>query len=137
MKTFEKTIKILFIEDEMHMRFFLKTLLETSGFFPIMAKNGKEGLCMARKESPDLILLDVMMPEKGGALTYQTLQEELGMIPVIILSGISKKTFYHYLDMLNAQNQKKIPYPEAYIQKPPEPDHVLRMIQKVLKRDTL
>lgn len=70
---------------------------------------------------------------------YQNLREEevFRMIPVIILSGISKRMFYHYLDMVNVQKQEKIPYPEAYIQKPPEPNHLLRMIQKVLKLDKL
>jgi len=139
LETVEKTIKILFVEDEMNMRFFLKTLLETNGFFPIIAKNGKEGIRLAKEESPDLILLDVMMPEQGGSLMYQNLREEevFRMIPVIILSGISKRMFYHYLDMVNVQKQEKIPYPEAYIQKPPEPNHLLRMIQKVLKLDKL
>jgi len=130
-----KKRKILFVEDEMNMRFFLKTLLETNGFSPVMARNGKEGIELARKKHPEMILLDVMMPEQGGSLMYINLkkEKELRGIPVIILSGIAKRTFFHYLDMLNVNTKQKIPYPEAYIQKPPEPEHLLCQIQNVLK----
>lgn len=132
-----KKTKILFVEDEMNMRFFLKTLLETNGFLPVMAKNGIEGIGLARKEHPKLILLDVMMPEQGGAMMYVDLKKEkdLSKIPVLILSGVAKKTFFHYLDMVNANTRQKIPYPEAYIQKPPEPDYLVRRIQNLLSRD--
>ncbi|MFH2067351.1 MAG: response regulator [Pseudomonadota bacterium] len=134
METISRKAKILFIEDEMNMRFFLKTLLETNGFFPIMARNGREGLQLARKELPEMILLDVMMPEQGGALTYVKIREDLDLraIPVMILSGIAKQTFFHYLDMVNTGKTEKIPFPEAYIQKPPEPDHLLHWIQKII-----
>jgi CheY-like chemotaxis protein len=136
LETISPKAKILFIEDEMNMRYFLKTLLETNGFFPIMARNGREGLQLARKEHPELILLDVMMPEQGGALTYVKIREEddLRDIPVMILSGIAKQTFFHYLDMVNAVKTKTIPFPEAYIQKPPEPDHLLHWIQKIVNK---
>ena len=131
----QKKRKILFVEDELNMRFFLKTFLETNGFLPLMAKNGREGIQIAGKEKPDLIILDVMMPEQGGALTYTSLQreEELSDIPVIILSGVEKRAFFHYLDMTNANTGENIPYPEAYVQKPPEPDHLLDLIENILK----
>jgi len=56
--------KVLVVEDEMDMRIFLQTLLETSGYRPIVALNGEEGEKKAISERPDLILLDVMMPRE-------------------------------------------------------------------------
>lgn len=128
---------VLFVEDEMDMRFFLKTLLETSGFHPIAARNGKEGFAKARKEKPDIMIIDVMMPEEGGALLYQKMKTEKGFedIPVIVLSAVPKSTFYHYLKMLNSQTGKEIPHPDAYVEKPPDPQHLLQTITAIAQKD--
>jgi two-component system, OmpR family, phosphate regulon response regulator PhoB len=125
---------ILIIEDEMDMRFFLTTLIETSGLTPIVARNGREGLERARSAPPDLILLDVMMPEKGGALVYRQLRtdEVLRQIPVIILSAVSKAAFHHYLKMLNSEGDLDIPFPNAYIEKPPDPEYLQDTIGSLL-----
>ena len=52
----------------MDMRIFMKTLFETSGWQPVVTRDGAQGLAEARREPPDLIVLDVMMPGEGGAL---------------------------------------------------------------------
>jgi CheY-like chemotaxis protein len=123
---------VLVVEDELDMRFFLKTLLETSGYRPVIAKNGSDGMAKARKDSPDLILLDMMMPEQGGAIMYRDLKSDaaLAKIPVIILSAVSQSTFEHYLKMLASKSADKVPRPEAYIEKPPDPENLLRTIQQ-------
>ena len=59
--------KILVIEDEPEMRRNLTTILRLEKFSPTAAANGKEGLRRAKEEKPDLILCDVMMPEKWVA----------------------------------------------------------------------
>lgn len=123
---------VLVVEDELDMRFFLKTLLETSGYRPVIAKNGSDGLEKARKDSPELILLDVMMPEQGGAIMYHTLKSDvvLAKIPVIILSAVSQSTFEHYLKMLALTSANTVPAPDAYVEKPPDPRNLLRIIQQ-------
>ncbi len=123
---------VLVVEDELDMRLFIKALLETSGYTPVMAKNGRDGLGKAKTAKPDLILLDMMMPEEGGALMYHHLKTDpaLKKIPVIILSAVDRSTFGHYLKMLNTQMKDAIPFPEAYMEKPPEPRNLLRMVQK-------
>lgn len=123
---------VLVVEDELDMRFFLKTLLETSGYRPVIAKNGSDGMAKARKDPPDLILLDVMMPEQGGAIMYRDLKSDVALakIPVIILSAVSQSTFGHFLKMLDLTSADKVPAPDAYVEKPPDPRYLLRIIQQ-------
>ncbi|MBW2195921.1 MAG: response regulator, partial [Deltaproteobacteria bacterium] len=54
--------EILIVDDEPHMRVFMATLFETSGYKPVLARNGNEGIQKARERIPALIILDVMMP---------------------------------------------------------------------------
>jgi CheY-like chemotaxis protein len=126
--------KVLVVEDELDMRIFIMTLLETSGYKPIIAQNGEEGHDKAQSEKPDLILLDVMMPKEGGVQLYRKLKTDstLCNIPVVIVSAISKKTFLHSQKTLNAHRQQSLPEPEGYIEKPPDADELLSEIERVL-----
>ena len=125
---------VLIVEDEMDMRIFISTLLETSGYQPVMTRDGREGLIKAREISPDLIILDVMMPGEGGVQMYRQLKtdETLMNIPVILLSGVAKKTFVHYLKMLNTRLEKSIPEPAAYLEKPPEAEDLLKLTERLI-----
>ncbi len=130
METLPKTV--LVIEDELDMRIFLKILLETNGYAPIIAANGQDGLRKAKDHDPDLIVLDVMMPRQGGALTYRDLRADslLKDIPVIMLSAVKRATFFHYLKMLDAGRAAQVVEPEAYVEKPPDPQYLLKCIQE-------
>lgn len=125
---------VLIVEDELDMRIFISTLLETSGYQPVLAKNGKEGLIKAREIFPDLIILDVMMPGEGGVQMYRQLKtdEKLMSIPVILLSGVAKNTFAHYLKMLNTRLDGSIPEPSAYLEKPPEAGDLLKLTERLI-----
>ncbi|UCF94921.1 MAG: response regulator [Desulfobacterales bacterium] len=128
------TKKILIVDDELDMRIFLSTLLETGGYTPILTKNGKEGLQKAREMQPDLIILDVMMPGAGGVLMYKELKTDsrLQAIPVIMLSAVSEKSFSHYLKMLKVKIEDTIPQPDAYLEKPLDHEHLLELAGKIL-----
>jgi len=125
---------VLIVEDELDMRIFISTLLETSGYTPVVTRDGKEGLIKARDVSPDLIILDVMMPGEGGVQMYRQLKTDqtLKAIPVIMLSAVAQKTFSHYLNMVNTRLDKPVPRPEAYIEKPPEADDLLQMAARLI-----
>ena len=127
--------KVLVVDDELDMRTYISTLLETSGFKPLLAENGIQGLDMARQDKPKLIILDVMMPKESGINMYRELRKDpdLKGIPVIMLSALSRKTFFHSQKLLDEYDGEKIPEPEAYIEKPPEPEELLEAIQKSLK----
>ena len=127
--------RVLVVDDELDMRTFIMTLLETEGFKPITAEDGIKGLEVAREKKPSLIILDVMMPRESGITMYREIKNDpdLKNIPVIMLSALAKKTFFHSQKVLNDYKGEKIPEPEVYIEKPPEPEELLTAINNLLK----
>ena len=126
--------KVLVVDDEMDMRIFISTLLETSGYKAIIANNGEEGIQKARKHKPVAIILDVLMPKSGGIQMYREVKtdENLKNIPVIMISAIAKKTFLHSMQMFNSYRGQTVPEPEAYIEKPPESEELLETLKKCI-----
>jgi DNA-binding response OmpR family regulator len=127
--------KILVVDDDLNMRIFISTVLKTSGYTAFAARDGKEGFRKAEENAPDLIILDVMMPDEGGVLMYRNLKSHPKMkcIPVVMLSGVESATFSHTLKLLNLGLQADLPEPEAYLEKPPKPDELLQTIKEILK----
>ena len=126
---------ILAIDDELDTLTFYSELLEDFKFTPITAENGIEGLKKARDENPDLILLDIMMPKKGGIKTYKELKIDpnLKNIPVIIITGISENV--DFKNLLNRSSTGKIA-PEGHLIKPITPDVLINEIRRVLSKKT-
>jgi DNA-binding NarL/FixJ family response regulator len=85
--------KILVIEDEPEMRRNLTAVLRYHDYEPVAAENGRAGVETARREKPDLILCDVMMPELDGFGVLQALQAEISLarIPFIFLTAKGEK----------------------------------------------
>jgi CheY-like chemotaxis protein len=81
--------KIIIIEDEKILANLLNKKLISEGYETLMAKDGKEGLEMIRKEMPDLVLLDIVMPEMDGFEVMEVIfkDKELKKIPIIIISN--------------------------------------------------
>lgn len=133
-QTTEKKKIVLIVDDEIDMRTFLSTLVQTSGYHPVLARNGKEGIRKAREIKPDLLILDVMMPGEGGVVMYRQFRTDANLknTPVIMLSAIAKRTFYHYLSMLNIRLDESIPSPEAYVEKPPDAQELIRLMKPFL-----
>ncbi|MDD5722492.1 MAG: response regulator [Syntrophales bacterium] len=115
--------RVLTVDDDPDITMFVKTVLEENGYTPLVARNGEAGLSMARDESPDLIILDVLMPKQSGIRMYRELKsdESLKNIPVIILSGIAKRTFLRSQEALTEFGDQPIPEPDVYMEKPVEP----------------
>ena len=82
-----RPVKILAIDDEPVIRDSIASYLEDSGFKVLQAGDGKEGLALFREHAPDLILLDLRMPEMDGLAFLETLQKESPDTPVIVVSG--------------------------------------------------
>ncbi len=81
--------KILIIEDEEVLLNLIEAKLRKEGYKVAIAKDGVEGLKMARKEKPDLILVDIIMPRKGGFEVMEEIrnEEEMKDIPIIVISN--------------------------------------------------
>lgn len=118
--------KVLIVEDnELNMKLF-HDLLEAHGFATIQTKNGTEAVDLAREHRPDLILLDIQLPEISGLeVTRQLKQdEELKSIPVIAVTAFAMKG-----------DEEKIREGgcEAYIAKPISVTTFMETIQEVLR----
>ena len=126
--------KILIVDDDADIRAFVKTVLEENGYIPIMANNGEEGMSKTREEKPDLVILDVLMPKQSGIKMYRELRtdDSLKEIPVIILSGIAKRTFLRSQEALTEFGDQNVPEPEVYIEKPVEPEELAEIIKKIV-----
>lgn len=81
--------KILLVDDEPEIVEICRDYLKASGYDVVTAKDGAQGLSSARREKPDLVVMDVMMPEMDGYATYQSLREDPATchIPVILLTA--------------------------------------------------
>jgi CheY-like chemotaxis protein len=125
--------KVLIVDDEIDMRIFVSTLFATNGYKPVITRDGKAGLAKAREILPKLIVLDVMMPGEGGGKMYQGLKTDpsLREIPVIMLSAVARKTFSHYLKMLNVQGEGSLPSPDAYMEKPPDAQELIALAERL------
>jgi two-component system alkaline phosphatase synthesis response regulator PhoP len=117
--------KILVVDDEKDVVELLKFLLEKDGYIVATAYNGREALVAADKDKPDLILLDVMMPEMDGYTVQTQLLDnpQTRGIPIIILTAKGQLRDVFAL----SANVK------AYIEKPFDPKTLRLKIQESLK----
>lgn len=118
--------KVLCIEDEPEMIDLVKLILERKGFQVVGAIGGREGLAVIRREMPDLILLDLMMPDLDGWEVYRQMkaEEALKDIPVIVVTAKA-----HNIDKVLGLHIVKV---DDYITKPFGPQELLDSVEKVL-----
>lgn len=126
--------KVLVVDDEMDMRTYISTLLESNGFDAVVADNGRKGLIKAKEIRPDLITLDMMMPKESGIKMYRDIKTDpsFAKVPVLVISGLAKKTFLHSQKVLDKFKDENVPEPDGYIEKPPEPEELLAEINRLL-----
>jgi len=126
--------KVLVVDDDVDIRKVVSKLVEKSGYVAIEAKNGVEGMGKVREHKPDLIILDMLMPKESGVRMYHELktEESLKDIPVIVLSAIPKKSFLRSQKVLDEFAGQSVPEPEAYIEKPEEPEELIALMKKIL-----
>lgn len=126
--------KVLNVEDDADTRTFVSTVLEENGYTPIMAIDGAEGMEKVREERPDLIILDILMPRESGIKMYHELKLDPSLkdIPVVMLSGVSKRTFLRSQAALTEFGDETVPEPQAYLEKPVEPEDLAETLKKIL-----
>lgn len=122
--------KILLVEDEPFIADMVKRRLEANNYEIITAYDGQEGLEKARKENPDLIILDLMLPKIGGYKICRILKfdEKYKKVPIIMLTALTQ------------EKDKELGYgtgADAYITKPFESTVLLAKIEELLKKGEL
>ena len=126
--------KILVIDDERSVLAYLETLLQDNGYGTVCAENGKIGFEKARSEKPDLVCLDITMPEESGIRFYRNLKEdpELASTPVVIITAVTgeggdPEPFKNFIS-----TRKQVPPPEAFFSKPIDQEEFLNTVAKIL-----
>jgi two-component system response regulator VicR len=120
--------KILCIEDDPQMIELVKLILETRGYEVVGAEGGQQGLDLMRSGKPDLILLDLMMPELDGGDVFHQMKEEVELrdIPVIVVTAKAAP-----IDKVLWMNVAKV---DDYVTKPFGPSELLASVERVLTK---
>jgi CheY-like chemotaxis protein len=119
---------ILVVDDDPDTLTYLTTVLEDHGYATVSAKDGAEALRKINEAPPDLVTLDIAMPEKSGVAVYRALREndQLKKIPVIITTGISEE-FEKFIS-----SRRHVPPPDAYLTKPVESEQLVNTVRDLL-----
>ena len=120
--------RLLYIEDEQEMIELVRLILARKGFEVIGANGGREGLESVRNMLPDLVLLDLMMPDMDGWDVYQQMKadEATQHIPVIVVTAKAQS-----IDKVLGLHIAKV---DDYISKPFSPNELVESIDKVLSK---
>lgn len=120
--------RLAYIEDEAEMIDLVRLILGRQGYTVIGANGGREGLDLIRNELPDLVLLDLMMPDMDGWEVYHQIKSEdlTRDIPVIVITAKALN-----IDKVLGLSIAKV---EDYIAKPFSPQELLERVEQVLSR---
>ncbi|MBA2113942.1 response regulator transcription factor [Bremerella alba] len=121
-KAEEKTI--LLVDDDNEIVETMRFALESKGYRVLVARDGNQGLALAERDDPDLIVLDMMMPKRSGFLVLEKLRQT-HKIPtkVIMVTGNEGNRHKAYAEMLGVDD---------YIRKPFPMDRLLGAVQKLI-----
>jgi CheY-like chemotaxis protein len=124
---------ILVVDDEPNVRDYLAQILRDAGFNVVTASDGNEALDIIRKERPDFISLDLVMPGKSGhKLLYELRKDrELSKIPVLIVTAHARDELGRE-DLDDLMENRVISGPGTYLEKPVRPIDYVRSVQRAL-----
>ncbi len=118
--------KILAVDDEKHIVRLVQINLQKEGYDVVTASNGREALEQVEREKPDLVIMDVMMPEMGGfeALQEMKANEATSTIPVIMLTAKAQDA-----DVFEGWKSGA----DLYLTKPFNPQELLTFVKRILQ----
>ena len=119
-------VRILIIDDDDSIRSVLSRYLERNGYAVDVAENGEVGLKCAQAEPPDLVITDVMMPEKDGLEVAIELRKMLPSVPLIAISGGMRIAPMDFLPMMKRFGARRVLY------KPVDFEELLGIIKEEL-----
>ena len=124
----ENKKRVLIIDDDEDILVYLSTWFKDQGMEVDIARNGMEATEKVQAKKPDLITLDVVMPQKTGVRFYRDMRgnTETAAIPIIIITGVQRE-FESFIS-----HRKTAPPPDGYIAKPFGREELLETVQRVL-----
>ena len=116
--------RVLLVDDDTEIVASMRTVLESRGYDILVARDGNQGLAMAEKEEPDLVVLDMMMPKRSGFLVLEKLRRSRPVpMKVIMITANEGSRHKAYAEMLGVDD---------YIRKPFAMDRLLESIDRLL-----
>ncbi|WP_435016784.1 response regulator [Tundrisphaera sp. TA3] len=116
---------VLLVDDDNEILESMRTVLEAKGYRVMVARDGNSGLTIAERDSPDLLILDMMMPKKSGFLVLEKLKGRPGgLIPTIMITGNEGSRHRAYAEMLGVRD---------YIRKPFAMEKLVKSIEQVFE----
>lgn len=124
----EQKKTVLVVDDDPDAREFLTTVLEDNGIASTTAKDGVEAIESIERSVPDLVALDISMPEKSGVAVYRRLKEDaqLKQVPVLMITGVSED-FRKFIS-----TRRQVPPPEGYMSKPIDAEEFIGKVRELL-----
>ena len=117
--------RILLVDDDYEIVESMKIVLESKGYACLVARDGNQGLAMAERENPDLLILDMMMPKRSGFLVLEKLRRTRPVpMRVIMITANEGSRHKAYAEMLGVDD---------YIRKPFGMDRLLASVDRLLK----
>ena len=122
----EKKKRVLIVDDAQFTRNILKNIMSKTGFVEVVGEgsNGKEGIELFKKLKPDMITMDLVMPEKGG---IETIEDILKIDPkalIVVVSALGQEAL-----VLEAAKKGA----KDFIQKPFKTEQILEVLERILK----
>ena len=118
-----RSLRVLLVDDDAEIVESMRTVLESKGYEILVARDGNQGLLMAERENPDLVVLDMMMPKRSGFLVLERLRRSHPVpMRVIMITANEGSRHRAYAEMLGVDD---------YIRKPFAMDRLLGSVQRL------
>jgi len=125
-QTATETKRILLVDDDREIIESMRFALETKGYEVLVARDGNQGLAMAEREDPDLVILDMMMPKRSGFLVLEKLRRTRPVpLRVIMITANEGSRHKAYAEMLGVDD---------YIRKPFAMDKLIESVGRLLSQ---
>jgi CheY-like chemotaxis protein len=128
------TKKVLIVDDEPGVVSYLEMLLRDDGYETVSAADGKEALERVRREKPDLVTLDISMPEASGTRFYKEIKtdSDLASTPVVVVTAVTGYGGDPYAYKKFLSGRHLVPPPEGFFPKPIDREGFLETVRKLL-----
>jgi len=133
MSSFSEVKKVLIVDDDPEMRILLGHLLELGEYQPIIARDTEDGFQKLLQESPDVILLAVMLDSQGRLKMFQEIKqdERFRHIPVVLISAVEERHLYQMRVLPQLSGTGLLPRPDGVLVRPPEMEELLRLVHRL------